>query len=55
MKKTIAFTVNTILILAVLLGLCFLLIDTTFSLWVLGITFAVFVLKELFFTIITEK
>lgn len=55
MKKTFAFTLNSLLILALLIGLSSLLIDTTFSLWVLGITFVVFILKETLLAIINNK
>lgn len=55
MKKTFAFTLNSLLILALLIGLSSLLIDTTFSLWVLGITFVVFILKETLLAIISNK
>lgn len=55
MKKTLAFTLNTLLILAFLVGISMLLIDTTFSVWILGITFIVFILKEFFFGAIQSK
>lgn len=55
MKKTSLFLVNALLLLAFLTGISMILIDINFSLWILGGTFIVFLVKQIIVSVFNEK